>query len=71
MEAYNDHIGFKRLLLPDSGLFSFDSLAAYQSYSASELIASRTVLVVDSAMIVPTELTGIHQHNIALGHQFW
>lgn len=74
MGALGDKIGFKRLLLLGSGIFGTASLAAAFSPTAETLIASRALLAVGAAMIVPATLAGIrstfsqaHQRNMALG----
>jgi DHA2 family multidrug resistance protein-like MFS transporter len=76
MGALGDRIGFKRLLLLGSGLFGAASLLAAFSASAEQLIASRALLAVGAAMIVPATLAGIRttfakaeHRNMALG--FW
>ena len=84
MGALGDKIGFKRLLLLGSGIFGTASLAAAFSPTAETLIASRALLAVGAAMIVPATLAGIrstfsqaHQRNMALGlwaaveHFYW
>lgn len=74
MGALGDRIGFKRLLLTGSGLFGLASFLAAFSPSAEQLIASRAVLAIGAAMIVPATLAGIRntfakteQRNMALG----
>lgn len=74
MGALGDKIGFKRLLLVGSGLFGAASLLAAFASSASWLIATRALLAVGAAMIVPATLAGIRntfsqaqQRNTALG----
>ncbi|QHM97181.1 SmvA family efflux MFS transporter [Kosakonia sacchari] len=74
MGALGDRIGFKRLLLVGSGLFGAASLLAAFAASASWLIATRALLAVGAAMIVPATLAGIRntfsqaqQRNTALG----
>ncbi|MEQ4452242.1 SmvA family efflux MFS transporter [Kosakonia sp. YIM B13605] len=74
MGALGDKIGFKRLLLIGSGLFGAASLLAAFAASASWLIATRALLAVGAAMIVPATLAGIRntfsqaqQRNTALG----
>lgn len=74
MGALGDRIGFKRLLLLGSGLFGSASLLAAFSSSAEQLIASRALLAIGAAMIVPATLAGIRttfakaeQRNMALG----
>ncbi|MGK9175373.1 SmvA family efflux MFS transporter [Yokenella regensburgei] len=74
MGALGDRIGFKRLLLLGSGLFGVASLLAAFSASAEQLIASRALLAVGAAMIVPATLAGIRttfsreeHRNMALG----
>ncbi|MEE7534683.1 MFS transporter [Klebsiella huaxiensis] len=74
MGALGDKIGFKRLLLLGSGIFGVASLAAAFSPTAATLIASRALLAVGAAMIVPATLAGIRStfsearhRNMALG----
>ncbi|WP_434663640.1 MFS transporter [Klebsiella sp. MISC125] len=74
MGALGDKIGFKRLLLLGSGIFGAASLAAAFSPTAATLIASRALLAVGAAMIVPATLAGIRStfsearhRNMALG----
>jgi len=74
MGALGDKIGFKRLLLIGSGLFGAASLLVAFAASASWLIATRALLAVGAAMIVPATLAGIRntfsqaqQRNTALG----
>ncbi|MGZ0750328.1 SmvA family efflux MFS transporter [Kluyvera sichuanensis] len=74
MGALGDKIGFKRLLLLGSGIFGLASLAAAFSPSALTLIASRALLAIGAAMIVPATLAGIRttfaearHRNMALG----
>ena len=74
MGALGDRIGFKRLLLIGSGLFGLASLLAALSTSAEWLIATRALLAVGAAMIVPATLAGIRStfsearhRNMALG----
>lgn len=74
MGALGDKIGFKRLLLLGSGIFGLASLAAAFSPTAPTLIASRALLAVGAAMIVPATLAGIRttfaqarHRNMALG----
>lgn len=57
--ALGDRIGFKRLLLLGGGLFGLASLAAAFAHSASWLIATRAILAIGAAMIVPATLAGI------------
>ncbi|WP_368894511.1 MFS transporter [Kluyvera ascorbata] len=59
MGALGDKIGFKRLLLLGSGIFGLASLAAAFSPTAMTLIASRALLAIGAAMIVPATLAGI------------
>jgi DHA2 family multidrug resistance protein-like MFS transporter len=59
MGALGDKIGFKRLLLLGSAIFGVASLAAAFSPTALTLIASRALLAVGAAMIVPATLAGI------------
>ena len=61
MGALGDKIGFKRLLLLGSAIFGIASLCAALSPTAMTLIASRALLAVGAAMIVPATLAGI-QH---------
>lgn len=74
MGALGDKIGFKRLLLLGSGIFGLASLAAAFSPTALTLIASRALLAIGAAMIVPATLAGIRttfaearHRNMALG----
>ncbi|MEG1975736.1 MAG: MFS transporter [Citrobacter sp.] len=74
MGALGDRIGFKRLLLLGGGLFGLASLAAAFAHSAGWLIATRAVLAIGAAMIVPATLAGIRatfaeqrHRNMALG----
>ena len=74
MGALGDKIGFKRLLLLGSGIFGLASLAAAFSPTAITLIASRALLAIGAAMIVPATLAGIRttfaqarHRNMALG----
>lgn len=74
MGALGDKIGFKRLLLLGSGIFGLASLAAAFSPTALMLIASRALLAIGAAMIVPATLAGIRttfaqarHRNMALG----
>lgn len=74
MGALGDKIGFKRLLLLGSGIFGLASLAAAFSPTAPTLIASRALLAIGAAMIVPATLAGIRttfaqarHRNMALG----
>lgn len=74
MGALGDKIGFKRLLLIGSGLFGGASLLAAFAPTAGWLIATRALLAVGAAMIVPATLAGIrttfsqaHHRNTALG----
>ncbi|POT55296.1 methyl viologen resistance protein SmvA [Citrobacter amalonaticus] len=74
MGALGDRIGFKRLLLLGGGLFGLASLAAAFAHSASLLIATRVILAIGAAMIVPATLAGIratfsetYHRNMALG----
>ena len=66
-------IGFKRLLLLGSAIFGVASLCAALSPTALTLIASRALLAVGAAMIVPATLAGsstfaeASQRNMALG----
>lgn len=54
MGALGDRIGFKRLLMLGGTLFGLASLAAAFSHTASWLIATRVLLAIGAAMIVPT-----------------
>ncbi|MDA8498865.1 MFS transporter [Citrobacter sp. Igbk 17] len=74
MGALGDRIGFKRLLMLGGGLFGLASLAAAFAHSAGWLIATRAVLAIGAAMIVPATLAGIRatfaeqrHRNMALG----
>lgn len=71
MGALGDKIGFKRLLLLGSAIFGIASLCAALSPTAMTLIASRALLAVGAAMIVPATLAGIRstfaEGNMALG----
>ena len=74
MGALGDRIGFKRLLLIGSALFGVASLLAALSTSAAWLIATRALLAIGAAMIVPATLAGIRStfsearhRNMALG----
>ncbi|HBZ2673988.1 MFS transporter, partial [Klebsiella pneumoniae] len=58
MGALGDKIGFKRLLLLGSAIFGIASLCAALSPTAMTLIASRALLAVGAAMIVPATLAG-------------
>ena len=62
MGALGDKIGFKRLLLLGSAIFGIASLCAALSPTAMTLIASRALLAVGAAMIVPATLAGDPQH---------
>lgn len=66
MGALGDKIGFKRLLLLGSAIFGIASLCAALSPTAMTLIASRALLAVGAAMIVPATLAGI-----LLEHFYW
>lgn len=74
MGALGDRIGYKRLMLIGSGLFGLASLCAAFSDSAYALIASRALLAVGAAMIIPATLSSLRltfndekQRNFALG----
>ena len=74
MAGLGDKIGFKRLLLLGSAIFGIASLCAALSPTAMTLIASRALLAVGAAMIVPATLAGIRstfaeasQRNMAVG----
>ncbi|EBL0036959.1 methyl viologen resistance protein SmvA [Salmonella enterica] len=56
MGALGDRIGFKRLLMLGGTLFGLASLAAAFSHTASWLIATRVLLAIGAAMIVPAAL---------------
>lgn len=58
MGALGDRIGFKRLLMLGGTLFGLASLAAAFSHTASWLIATRVLLAIGAAMIVPATLAG-------------
>ncbi|MGV1908484.1 MFS transporter [Agrobacterium cavarae] len=61
MGTLADKVGCRRLLLVGLGIFTFASVAAAFSTSASMLIAARAVLGVGSAMIMPCVLAVIRQ----------
>lgn len=74
MGALGDRIGFKRLMMIGGGLFGLASLMAAFSSTAWMLIASRALLAVGAAMILPATLSAVRntfldekQRNIALG----
>ncbi|AGE94597.1 methyl viologen resistance protein SmvA [Citrobacter amalonaticus Y19] len=74
MGALGDRIGFKRLLILGGVLFGLASLAAAFAHTASWLIATRAILAIGAAMIVPATLAGIRatfsqarHRNMALG----
>ena len=74
MGALGDRIGFKRLLILGGTLFGLASLAAAFAHTASWLIATRAILAIGAAMIVPATLAGIRatfsqarHRNMALG----
>ncbi|EQB1745672.1 MFS transporter [Citrobacter farmeri] len=74
MGALGDRIGFKRLLILGGALFGLASLAAAFAHTASWLIATRAILAIGAAMIVPATLAGIRatfsqarHRNMALG----
>ncbi|EDT6684242.1 MFS transporter [Salmonella enterica subsp. enterica] len=74
MGALGDRIGFKRLLMLGGTLFGLASLAAAFSHTASWLIATKVLLAIGAAMIVPATLAGIRatfceekHRNMALG----
>ncbi|UOB51358.1 SmvA family efflux MFS transporter [Acinetobacter junii] len=74
MGALGDRIGYKRLMMIGGTLFSLASLAAAYSSTAFSLIASRGLLAVGAAMILPATLSAVRntfldekQRNIALG----
>lgn len=56
MGALGDRIGFKRLLILGGTLFGLASLAAAFAHTASWLIATRAILAIGAAMIVPATL---------------
>lgn len=67
-------MGALRLLLLGGGLFGLASLAAAFAHNASWLIATRAILAIGAAMIVPATLAGIRatfsearHRNMALG----
>lgn len=70
MGALGDKIGFKRLLLLGSGIFGTASLAAAFSPTAETLIASRALLAVGAAMIVPATLAGI-RNTFSVARRFF
>ncbi|MGP2360098.1 SmvA family efflux MFS transporter [Acinetobacter junii] len=74
MGALGDRIGYKRLMMIGGTLFGLASLAAAYSSTAFALIASRGLLAVGAAMILPATLSAVRntfldekQRNIALG----
>lgn len=74
MGALGDRIGFKKLLFIGTAVFGVGSLAAAFSPTAYALIASRAVLGLGAAMLIPATLSGIRnafteekQRNFALG----
>lgn len=74
MGALGDRIGYKRLMMIGGTLFGLASLAAAYSWTAFALIASRGLLAVGAAMILPATLSAVRntfldekQRNIALG----
>lgn len=74
MGALGDRIGFKKLLFIGTAVFGIGSLAAAFSPTAYALIASRAVLGLGAAMLIPATLSGIRnafteekQRNFALG----
>lgn len=74
MGALGDRIGYKRLMLIGSALFGLASLCAAFSDTAYSLIASRALLAVGAAMIIPATLSSLRltfldekQRNFALG----
>lgn len=74
MGALGDRIGFKRLMLIGGLLFGLASLAAAFSPTALTLIASRALLAVGAAMILPATLSAVRntfldekERNFALG----
>ena len=56
MGALGDKIGFKRLLLLGSAIFGVASLCAALSPTALTLIASRALLAVGAAMMMPATI---------------
>lgn len=74
MGVLGDRIGYKRLMMIGGTLFGLASLAAAYSWTAFALIASRGLLAVGAAMILPATLSAVRntfldekQRNIALG----
>ncbi|ENU24696.1 hypothetical protein F993_00942 [Acinetobacter proteolyticus] len=74
MGALGDRIGYKRLMIIGAVLFGLASLAAAFSPTALVLIASRALLAVGGAMILPATLSAVRntfldekQRNFALG----
>ncbi|NNP74598.1 methyl viologen resistance protein SmvA [Acinetobacter sp. Ac_3412] len=74
MGALGDRIGYKRLMIIGAVLFGLASLAAAFSPTAWVLIASRALLAVGGAMILPATLSAVRntfldekQRNFALG----
>jgi DHA2 family multidrug resistance protein-like MFS transporter len=74
MGALGDRIGYKRLMIIGAVLFGLASLAAAFSPTALALIASRALLAVGGAMILPATLSAVRntfldekQRNFALG----
>lgn len=74
MGALGDRIGYKRLMMIGGTLFGLASLAAAYSSTAFALTASRGLLAVGAAMILPATLSAVrntfldeNQRNIALG----
>lgn len=59
MGALGDRIGFKKLLFIGTAVFGVGSLAAAFSPTAYALIASRAVLGLGAAMLIPATLSGI------------
>ncbi|GAB3043637.1 multidrug efflux MFS transporter AmvA [Acinetobacter apis] len=74
MGALGDRIGFKRLMLLGTVIFSFASLLAALSNSAYMLITARALLGLGASIILPATLAGIRhtftddkERNYALG----
>ena len=74
MGALGDRIGFKRLMFIGAAIFAVASLCAAFSNSAEMLIASRALLALGAAMLIPATLSGLRhtfldekQRNFALG----
>lgn len=74
MGALGDRIGFKRLMFIGAAIFAVASLCAAFSNSAEMLIASRALLALGAAMLIPATLSALRhtfldekQRNFALG----